>query len=68
MELLDDPNAPARMYNNIYLWGGSKAIADFWEQREQGLSHVTINLKPTQRPFKEVVQDFAENILPKFKD
>lgn len=69
VELLDDPNAPARLYNNIYLWGGSKVIADFWEQqREQGLSHVTINLKPTQRPFKEVVQDFAENILPKFKD
>lgn len=69
VELLDDPNAPARLYNNIYLWGVSKAIADFWEQqREQGLSHVTINLKTTQRQFKEVVQDFAENILPKFKD
>ena len=57
------------MYHNIYLWGGSKAIADFWEQqREQGLSHVTITLKTTQRPFKEVVPDFAVNSLPNFKD
>lgn len=68
VELLDDPNAPAKLYNNIYLRGGSKAIAEFWQQqREEGLSHVTINFKPTLRPFDEVMQDFAENVLPKFK-
>ena len=69
VELLDDPNAPAQLYNNIYLRGGSKALAEYWEsQRQLGLSHVTINFKPTRRPFNEVVQDFSENVLPKFAD
>lgn len=66
VELLEDPNAPAQLYNNIYLRGGANGLREFWqEQKEQGLSHVTINLKPTTRPAKEVLQDLAENVLAK---
>mgnify|MGYP000888071532 CR=1 FL=1 len=65
VELLDDANASARLYNHIYLRGGSKAIAAHWqEQREQGLAHVVLNLKPTRRPAAETLQDLAENVLP----
>ncbi|AGH37362.1 flavin-dependent dehydrogenase [Bibersteinia trehalosi USDA-ARS-USMARC-189] len=66
VELLEDPNAPAQLYNNIYLRGGANGLREFWqEQKEQGLAHVTINLKPTTRPAKEVLQDLAENVLAK---
>lgn len=67
VELSPNPNAPARLYNNIYLRGGSNSLAEYWaEQKEQGLAHVTINLKPTQRPMQETLQDLAENVLSKF--
>ncbi len=65
LELTEDPNEPARLFNNIFLRGGSKAVAEFWaQQREEGLSHVIINLKPTRRPAAEVLQELAENVLP----
>ena len=64
IELLDDVNAPAHLYNNIYLRGGSKGIAEFYaDQKAQGLSHVTINFKPTYRDPVETLEDFAENVI-----
>ncbi len=66
VELLDDPNEPAKLHNNIYLRGGTKGLLEFWqEQKEQGLPHVTVNLKPTRRPAAETLQDLAENVLAK---
>lgn len=66
VEVLDNPNEPARLYNNIYLRGGTNGLREFWQaQHEQGLSHITLNLKPTQRPADEVLQDLAENVLAK---
>jgi hypothetical protein len=67
VELSENPNEPAKLYNNIYLCGGANSLREFWqEQQEQGLSHVTINLKPTGRDAKEVLQDLAENVLAKW--
>lgn len=64
VELSEDPNEPAQLFNNIYLRGGSKGLLEYWaEQKTQGLAHITANLKPTRRPIREVLQDFAENIL-----
>ncbi len=66
VELSENPNEPARLFNNIYLRGGSKGLLEFWqEQKEQGLAHVTVNLKPTERPMDETLQDLAENVLAK---
>lgn len=66
VELSENPNEPAQLSRNIYLRGGSHSLLEFWqEQKEQGLSHVTINLKPTKRPVKETLQDLAENVLAK---
>lgn len=66
VELLDNPNAPAQLYNNIYLRGGANGLRAFWQaQQEQGLSHLTLNLKPTTRPAEEVLHDLAENVLAK---
>lgn len=67
VELTENPHEPAKLYNNIYLSGGSLSLAEFWaEQKEQGLAHISINLKPTRRPAKETLQDIAENVLSKF--
>lgn len=66
VEVLENPNAPAQLFNNIYLRGGSNALREFWqEQKAQGLAHITLNLKPTSRPTAEVLQDLAENVLAK---
>ncbi|VEG13241.1 TIGR03571 family LLM class oxidoreductase [Moraxella cuniculi] len=66
VEVLENPNAPAQLFNNIYLRGGSNALCEFWqEQKAQGLAHITLNLKPTSRPTAEVLQDLAENVLAK---
>ena len=55
------------MFNNIYLRGGEKGLAEFWAQeQEKGLSHLALNLKPTNRPADEVLQELAEYVLTKF--
>ncbi|MCP2041568.1 luciferase-type oxidoreductase [Neisseria sp. HSC-16F19] len=66
VELSENPHDEAKLYNNIYLRGGSHSLLEYWqEQQEQGLAHVTINLKPSRRPAAEMLQDLAENVLAK---
>ena len=66
MELTEDRHQSAKLFNNIYLRGGAKGLLAFWqEQKEQGLAHVTVNLKPTGRPAGEVLQELAEDVLAK---
>lgn len=67
VELLEDPNAPARLYHNILLRGGANSLVDFWRQQQsQGVAHIAINLKPTRRPPLETMQDLLENVVPHF--
>ena len=67
VELLEDPNAPAEFYNNIYLRGGAKGIVEFWQQRQaDGVAHIIVNLKPTRCGALETIQDFTENVMPHF--
>lgn len=66
VELSDNPNEPARLFNNIYLRGGAKGLLEYWqEQKEQGLAHVTVNLKPTRRPAEDTLQELAEEVVAK---
>lgn len=67
VEVTDNPNEPARLFNNIYLRGGAKGLADFWaKEQEKGVTHLALNLKPTNRPAEEVLQELAEYVLTKF--
>lgn len=67
LEITENQNEPSQLFNNIYLRGGVKSLADFWaEQKEKGLSHIALNLKPTKRPAQEVLQEFIEEIVSKF--
>ncbi|MDO4229352.1 MAG: TIGR03571 family LLM class oxidoreductase [Capnocytophaga sp.] len=63
VEVLEDRNAPAQLFNNILLRGGVKGLADFWaKQKEQGLAHITLNLKPTRRPATETLLELSESL------
>ena len=65
VELDENPDAPMQMFNNIYLRGGSRNMARFWQQQgRQGLAHVIVNLKPTRRPPEEALRDLAHHVLP----
>lgn len=64
VELLPDPDAPCRLFNRIYLRGGARSLAAFWKkQRQQGLSHIVINLKPTSLSLEECLDDFNKYIF-----
>lgn len=59
--------APAQLFNNIYLRGGANGLADFWaKEQEKGVTHLALNLKPTQRPADEVLTELAECVLSRF--
>ncbi|WP_428981868.1 TIGR03571 family LLM class oxidoreductase [Mannheimia indoligenes] len=67
VEVLADKNAPAQLFNNIYLRGGANGLADFWaKEQEKGVTHLALNLKPTQRPADEVLTELAECVLARF--
>ncbi|WP_371321584.1 LLM class oxidoreductase [Pseudomonas viridiflava] len=64
-DLDDNPDAPLKVGRGIRT--GRKALLDLWErQREEGVSHVALNLKPLRRPAGEVMQELAEFVLPNF--
>ncbi|UXZ05377.1 TIGR03571 family LLM class oxidoreductase [Moraxella nasicaprae] len=67
VEVLADKNSPTQLFNNIYLRGGAKGLADFWvKEQEKGVTHLALNLKPTQRPADEVLTELAEYALTQF--
>ena len=66
VEVTDNPNEPARLFNNIYLRGGVKGLANFWQQqKEQGLAYIAINLKPSRRPADDIIAELGEEVVAK---
>ncbi|WP_439858103.1 LLM class oxidoreductase [Pseudomonas syringae] len=62
-----DTNPDAPLQTGRMLRGGRKALKDFFSrQREAGINHVALNLKPTRRPSVEVIDELQEHILPEF--
>lgn len=67
LELSENPNEPLRLFNNIFMRAGRNTLMEFWKQQESvGVSHITLNLKPSQRPAKDVLQELIEDVLPSF--
>lgn len=68
LELSTDKNAPAQLYNNVYLKAGRNSLIEYWKENEKaGLSHAIINLKPTTRDSREVMQELIKEVLPYFQ-
>ncbi|WP_311969370.1 LLM class oxidoreductase [Pseudomonas baltica] len=62
-----DTNADAPLQTGRVLRGGRHALKDFFaRQREAGINHVALNLKPTRRPALEVIDELQQHILPAF--
>jgi luciferase-type oxidoreductase len=60
-----NPDAPLR--TGRVLGGGRHALKDFFaRQREAGINHIALNLKPTRRPALEVIDELSQHILPAF--
>lgn len=67
VELLEDPDTPCDFYNGVYLRGGARSIARFLEkQRQQGLSHVILNLKPSSYSAVSCLHDLHDFVLSQF--
>jgi hypothetical protein len=46
---------------------GRKTLIDRWyKHQEQGVTHVALNLKPSQRPAEDVLDELGEHVLPLF--
>lgn len=60
-----DPGAP--LQTGRILRGGRNALKDFLAgQREAGINHVALNLKPTRRPALDIIHELQAHILPEF--
>ncbi|CAH1672830.1 MULTISPECIES: LLM class oxidoreductase [unclassified Chelatococcus] len=67
-DLLADPNAPLEL-RHVTLRGGRAALIEHWKrQRDEGVNHVALHMKPLQRPFADAIAEMAEHVLPQFAD
>lgn len=65
-DLDKDPDAPPRRFYNVVRIGRKALIERWYQQQELGVAHVTLNMKPSQRPAEEVIAEMAEHVLPLF--
>jgi luciferase-type oxidoreductase len=60
-----DPHAPLRASHGVT--GGRHALIELWKrQRDEGVSHVALNMKISRRPASEILGELAEHVLPIF--
>ncbi|WP_429258103.1 LLM class oxidoreductase [Paraburkholderia sp. GAS334] len=65
-DLSADPDEPM-FVRGVMMRGGRKSLIDFWKrQRDQGVSHVALNLRVSRRPAIDVLQELGEHVLPQF--
>lgn len=66
LDLTEDPAIPATAIR-LGLRSGSEALVHHLrEMGRLGVSHVSFNLRPSDRPVEEVLQELAETVLPHF--
>ncbi|MFF1792122.1 hypothetical protein ACFVX9_37390 [Kitasatospora sp. NPDC058243] len=66
LTLQEDPDAPARPIR-LGLSTGRNALIEHLETMALfGVSHVSFNLRPNDRPVEELLQELAEYVLPRF--
>ncbi|MGW2183487.1 TIGR03571 family LLM class oxidoreductase [Streptomyces sp. NPDC001732] len=66
LTLQEDPHAPARPIR-LGLSTGRNALIEHLETMALfGVSHVSFNLRPNDRPVEELLQELAKYVLPRF--
>jgi luciferase-type oxidoreductase len=64
-ELLSNPHAPLEFGGGMR--GGRNALLDHWRrQRDEGVNHVALNMKPIRRPASDVMDELAAYVIPHF--
>ncbi|MCX2184153.1 TIGR03571 family LLM class oxidoreductase [Streptomyces sp. SKN60] len=64
--LQEDPAAPARPIRLGLSTGREALIGHLGRMAELGVSHVSFNLRPNDRPVEELLHELAEYVLPHF--
>jgi hypothetical protein len=64
-DLSSNSNAPLEFGSGMR--GGRNALLDHWRrQRDEGVNHVALNLKPSWRPASDVMDELAAYLIPHF--
>jgi hypothetical protein len=62
-----DANPDAPLQTARILRGGRHALIEFLAvQRDAGVNHVALNLKPTRRPSLDVLEELGTHVIPAF--
>ena len=67
IQLLKDPNAPSEQIFMGKQLGRNALIDELNILRESGVNHVYLNLKSSERPMDEMMEELAKYVLPHFK-
>jgi luciferase-type oxidoreductase len=65
-DLDKNPDAPEQRIHNVIRMGRKTLIDRWYKHQEQGVTHVALNLKPSQRPAEDVLDELGEHVLPLF--
>ncbi|MGW2343276.1 TIGR03571 family LLM class oxidoreductase [Streptomyces sp. NPDC001661] len=66
LDLLEDPAAPATAIRLGLRTGRAALVEHVRAMGELGVSHVSFNLRPSDRPIDEVLKELADTVLPHF--
>ncbi|MDR7126450.1 LLM class oxidoreductase [Pseudotabrizicola sp. 4114] len=66
LDLTDNPDAPPRPIHLGYRLGQRRLVDLLGELRTHGVNHVALNLKFSQRPVADVLEEIGRDVLPHF--
>ncbi|MZI93324.1 TIGR03571 family LLM class oxidoreductase [Vibrio sp. CAIM 722] len=66
-DLADNPDAPYQRFYNVVRIGRHALIERLLKHQELGVSHVALNLKPSQRSAQSVIDEMGTHVLPALK-
>ncbi|MFJ9910795.1 hypothetical protein [Actinacidiphila glaucinigra] len=66
LDLLADPAAPAEPIRLGLRTGRTALLDHLAAMADLGVAHVSLNLRPGDRPVAEVLHELAEEVLPHF--
>lgn len=66
VDLFENPDAPLRRGPGGFRAGRNSLVDYLKEAEEAGINHFALNLKVSHRPYAEILQELAEEVLPFF--
>lgn len=63
-DLAANPDAPYQRFYNVVRIGRHALIERLLKHQELGVSHIALNLKPSQRSAQDVIEEMGDHVLP----